>query len=68
LPDAVLAKSRALIMESWLLRARAKAMREGAVALHARHLKTYDCFYFRPTNGRADDQVRRNHTTQYIPK
>ncbi len=28
--------------------------------------KTYDCFYLRPTNGRADDQLRRNHTVQYI--
>lgn len=28
-------------------------------------LKTYDLFYLRPTNGRADDQVRRNHSTQY---
>lgn len=27
---------------------------------------TYDCFYLRPTNGRADDQERRNHTAQYI--
>ena len=27
--------------------------------------KTYDCFYVRPTNGRADDQERRNHTVQY---
>ncbi len=26
----------------------------------------YDCFYIRPTNGRANDQVRRNHSTQYI--
>ena len=26
----------------------------------------YECFYLRPTNGRADDQVRRNHATQYI--
>ncbi|WP_422931913.1 family 16 glycoside hydrolase [Singulisphaera sp. PoT] len=26
----------------------------------------YDAFYIRPTNGRADDQVRRNHSTQYI--
>lgn len=26
----------------------------------------YDCFYLRPTNGRADDQVRRNHSNQYI--
>ena len=28
--------------------------------------KAYDAFYLRPTNGRADDQVRRNHSTQYI--
>ncbi len=28
--------------------------------------KTFECFYLRPTNGRADDQVRRNHSTQYI--
>lgn len=28
--------------------------------------KTYDCFYLRPTNGRADDQERRNHSAQYI--
>lgn len=26
----------------------------------------YDCFYLRPTNGRAEDQLRRNHTLQYI--
>lgn len=29
-------------------------------------MKTYDAFYLRPTNGRADDQERRNHATQYI--
>ena len=28
--------------------------------------EAYDCFYLRPTNGRADDQERRNHTVQYI--
>src|SRR5262249_27410603 len=26
----------------------------------------YDAFYLRPTNGRADDQLRRNHSAQYI--
>ena len=26
----------------------------------------YDCFYLRPENGRADDQLRRNHSAQYI--
>ena len=28
-------------------------------------MKTYDTFYLRPTNGRADDQERRNHAVQY---
>jgi hypothetical protein len=28
--------------------------------------ETYDAFYLRPTNGRAEDQLRRNHSTQYI--
>ncbi|HEU4521589.1 MAG TPA: hypothetical protein VFT12_06280 [Thermoanaerobaculia bacterium] len=26
----------------------------------------YECFYLRPTNARADDQLRRNHSTQYV--
>jgi hypothetical protein len=25
----------------------------------------FECFYLRPTNGRADDQLRRNHSVQY---
>lgn len=25
----------------------------------------FECFYLRPTNGRAEDQVRRNHSVQY---
>ena len=29
-------------------------------------LRTYDAFYLRPTNGRAEDQIRRNHSAQYI--
>ena len=29
-------------------------------------MKTYDAFYLRPTNGRTDDQERRNHSAQYI--
>jgi len=28
--------------------------------------ETYDAFYLRPTNGRADDQERRNRSAQYI--
>ena len=28
-------------------------------------MKAYDTFYLRPTNGRADDQERRNHAVQY---
>ena len=30
------------------------------------HGARYECFYLRPTNGRADDQLRRNHSTQYV--
>lgn len=26
----------------------------------------YEIMYLRPTNGRSDDQFRRNHTTQYV--
>jgi hypothetical protein len=29
-------------------------------------LRTFDAFYLRPTNGRAEDQERRNHAAQYI--
>ena len=29
-------------------------------------LSKYDVFYIRPTNGRAEDQERRNHAAQYI--
>lgn len=27
---------------------------------------SYECFYLRPDNARADNQVQRNHSTQYI--
>ena len=27
---------------------------------------SFECIYVRPTNGRASDQLRRNHTTQYV--
>lgn len=30
------------------------------------HGSQFECFYIRPTNGRADDQLRRNHSTQYV--
>lgn len=26
----------------------------------------YECFYLRPVNGRAADQLQRNHSTQYV--
>jgi hypothetical protein len=29
-------------------------------------MRTYDAFYLRPTNGRTEDQERRNHAVQYI--
>jgi hypothetical protein len=27
---------------------------------------SYECFYLRPKNGRAEDQLRRNHSLQYV--
>jgi len=30
------------------------------------HGEKFECFYLRPTNGRADDQLRRNHSVQYV--
>ena len=30
------------------------------------HGSRFECFFVRPTNGRAGDQLRRNHSTQYI--
>ena len=37
------------------------------IAFHATaDAAKYECVYIRPTNGRADDQLRRNHSTQYI--
>lgn len=30
------------------------------------HGGRFDCFYLRMTNGRAEDQLRRNHSAQYI--
>lgn len=35
------------------------------VAFHLQDGSHYEYFYLRPTNGRADDQLRRNHATQY---
>jgi hypothetical protein len=36
------------------------------VAFRVAEPSKYECVYIRPTNGRADDQLRRNHSTQYI--
>ena len=38
----------------------------GVVFRAAPHAGATECFYLRPTNGRADDQLRRNHSTQYV--
>ena len=35
------------------------------LAFHVQDGSHYEYFYLRPTNGRADDQLRRNHATQY---
>jgi hypothetical protein len=36
------------------------------IAFHVQEPAKYESFYLRPTNGRANDQLRRNHSTQYI--
>jgi len=36
------------------------------IAFRVQSAEKYECFYIRATNGRADDQIRRNHSTQYI--
>jgi hypothetical protein len=36
------------------------------IAFHVSDAKKYEAFYLRPTNGRAEDQTRRNHSAQYI--
>ena len=37
------------------------------VAFHVNaDVSVYECIYVRPTNGRANDQLRRNHSTQYV--
>jgi hypothetical protein len=36
------------------------------IAFHLKSPTQFECFYLRMTNARADDQVRRNHTLQYI--
>lgn len=35
------------------------------IAFRVQENGNYEYIYLRPTNGRADDQVRRNHSTQY---
>jgi hypothetical protein len=52
-----------------LPRADAPEAMRGFVGLAFRvrpHGSHFECFFLRPTNGRADDQLRRNHSTQYI--
>lgn len=37
-----------------------------AFRVQRRDTLQFECFYLRPTNGRATDQLRRNHATQYV--
>jgi len=36
------------------------------IAFHVRDRSHFECFYIRPKNGRSEDQLQRNHSTQYI--
>ena len=37
-----------------------------AFRLNKSDIYNYECIYIRPANGRADNQLQRNHSTQYI--
>ena len=37
-----------------------------AFRLNKSEINNYECIYLRPANGRADNQLQRNHSTQYI--
>jgi hypothetical protein len=60
------------VIEAEIAGALASEAAEGArgfvgIAFRLRNdMRTYDAFYLRPTNGRAEDQERRNHAVQYI--
>jgi hypothetical protein len=50
-------------------RSRAPAAARGFVGIAFRmsaDTSRFEMFYIRPTNGRADDQLMRNHATQYV--
>jgi hypothetical protein len=78
-PDAVNATSYAVVKDSSFLNGTievdvagqpAAGAATGArgfigVAFRIQGDGRYEYIYLRPTNGRADDQVRRNHSTQY---
>ncbi|HOY12007.1 MAG TPA: hypothetical protein PLY70_02660 [Saprospiraceae bacterium] len=51
------------------LNQRARPTDRGFIGLAFRineDLSKFECIYIRPTNGRSDDQIRRNHSTQYF--
>lgn len=51
------------------LHKRARPSDRGFIGLAFRindDLSKFECIYIRPTNGRSDDQIRRNHSTQYF--
>lgn len=37
-----------------------------AFRVNPKDYSSYECFYLRPTNSRADNQLRRNHSIQYV--
>ena len=75
--DAVLAIVRSSDLGDGIIEADvAGAPRQGApadsrgfigISFHVHpHGSRFETFYLRPTNGRADDQLRRNHSAQYV--
>jgi len=59
------------VIDAWVAGRPTANAPEGArgfvgLAFRVESATRYEAIYFRPTNGRADDQLRRNHSIQYI--
>jgi hypothetical protein len=69
LPDSELRDGRIATRLAGLVRPDAAPDMRGFVGV-AFHVQpggqAYECVFVRPTNARADEQLRRNHSTQYI--
>ena len=68
LKDIEFANGTIEVMLAGIPRADAPADMRGfvGIAFRIQPEGQFECIYLRPTNGRANDQLRRNHSTQYM--